>query len=259
MLESAKAIFPSVKLAEMRYRLGMRKCFWHEYLHSGEWELRELSKYVRRDGVALDVGACSGVYAYHLSRMVRQVYAFEPVPENAERIRRLRLGNVVVETAALSSRDGKATLRIPRVPSRGEDKGMASLEPRAVADERLSRTIDVPLRRLDSYELRNICFIKIDVEGHEEDVIEGARETIARDRPCLLIEIEERHNPGGFSRIERRLSALDYEGFYFERGKRRPARAFDGAGNQPPPLGFGSGRESRRSLTYINNFLYCPT
>ena len=259
MLDKATEISQYARLAEMRYWLGMRKHFWHEYLHTGEWELRELNKYVRRDGVALDVGASTGVYAYHLSRMARYVYAFEPIPEDAERIRRLRVRNIVVENVALSSREGQAKLRIPLVSTKGENKGMASLEPRVVADERLSRTIDVPLRRLDNYEFKNICFIKIDVEGHEEDVLDGGRETIASDRPCLLIEIEERRNPGGFSRIDKSLSALGYEGFYFERGKRRPAGTFDSAGNQPPSLAFETGNESRRSLSYINNFLYCPT
>jgi FkbM family methyltransferase len=237
----------------------MRKYFWQEYLHTGEWELRELHKYVRRDGIALDIGASSGVYAYHLSRMARYVYAFEPIPEEAERIRRLRLKNVVVENVALSSREGRTKLRIPLISSRGEDKGMASLEPRVVADERLSRMIDVSLRRLDDYEFKNISFIKVDVEGHEEDVLDGGRETIARERPCLLIEIEERHNPGGLSRIDKSLSDLGYEGFYFERRKRRSARTFDNTGNQLPSLAFETGNESRRSLPYINNFLYCPT
>ena len=259
MLDKAKEISRSARLAELRYWLGMRKYFWHEYLHTGEWELRELHKYMRRGGIALDVGACTGIYAYHLSRMARQVYAFEPIPEYAERIRRLKVRNIVVENVALSSRKGHATLRIPLVSSQGEDKGMASLEPRVVVDERLSRTVDVPLRRLDDYEIRNVTFIKIDVEGHEEEVLDGGRETIARDRPCLLIEIEERHNRGGLNRIDKALSALGYEGFYFERGKRRPARSFDSASNQLPSLAFETGNESRRSLSYINNFLYCPT
>lgn len=259
MLDKPTEISHYARLAEIRYWLGMRKWLWHEYLHTGEWELRELHKYVRRDGVALDVGASCGVYAYHLSRMARYVYAFEPNPEDAERIRRLRVRNIVVENVALSSQEGQAKLRIPLVSSQGEDKGMASLEPRVVADERLSRTIDVSLRRLDDYEFQNISFIKIDVEGHEEDVLDGGRKTIARDRPCLLIEIEERHNPGGLRRIDKRLSALGYEGFYFEHGKRRPARTFDSAGNQLPSPAFETRNETRRSLSYINNFLYCPT
>lgn len=246
-------------IADMRFWLGMRKHFWHEYLHTGEWELRELHKYVRNDGIAIDVGASSGVYAYHLSRMARTVYAFEPMPEYAERIRRLRIGNILVENVALSSQEGQAKLRIPLVSSQTEDKGMASLEPRAVTDQQLSRIVEVPMHRLDDYGLRNVSFIKIDVEGHEEEVLEGGRETIARDRPCLLLEIEERHNPGGLKRIDNHLSALGYEGIYFERGRARPAQSFDDANNKLPSRAFETGRESRRHLSYINNFLYCAT
>jgi hypothetical protein len=90
-------------------------------------------------------------------------------------------------------------------------------------------------------------------------VLDGGRETIARDHPCLLLEIEERHNPGGLNRINDSLSALGCEGLYFEHGKRRPARSFDSAGNELPSLAFETGNESRRNLSYINNFLYCST
>src|SRR5262249_5126575 len=122
----------STALAEIRSWLGKRKYFWQEYLHTGEWALREVHRYVRRGGIALDVGASSGLYAYHLSRMARYVYAFEPIPEYAERIRRLRVSNVAVENVALSSRDGKAQLRIPLLSSQ---VGMASLESRVITDE----------------------------------------------------------------------------------------------------------------------------
>jgi hypothetical protein len=75
----------------------------------------------------------------------------------------------------------------------------------------------------------------------------------------LLLEIEERHNPGGLNRINDSLSALGCERFYFERGKRRPARSFDRASNELPSLAFETGNESRRNFFYINNFLYCST
>jgi hypothetical protein len=55
------------------------------------------------------------------------------------------------------------------------------------------RVVEVPVRRLDECELTNVAFIKIDVEGHEERAIVGAKQTIARDRPVMLIEIENRH------------------------------------------------------------------
>ena len=49
-------------------------------------------------------------------------------------------------------------------------------------------------RRLDSLDLGDVGFIKIDVEGHETEVIDGASELIARCRPIMLVEIEEVHS-----------------------------------------------------------------
>jgi hypothetical protein len=63
-----------------------------------------------------------------------------------------------------------------------------------------------------------------DVEDDENCVaIPDKRKLGLRDQPCLLLEIEERHSPGGLNRINDSLSALGCEGVYFERGKRRPA------------------------------------
>ncbi|MEQ1736784.1 MAG: FkbM family methyltransferase, partial [Rhodoglobus sp.] len=55
------------------------------------------------------------------------------------------------------------------------------------------------------HEIDRVAFIKVDVEGFEPQVILGATETIDRDRPSLLLEIEDRHlarygmNANGFA------------------------------------------------------------
>jgi hypothetical protein len=54
------------------------------------------------------------------------------------------------------------------------------------------------LRSIDSFAFSNVSFIKIDVEGYEDEVLEGARLTIARHRPVIMIEIQ-----GGYPFIER--------------------------------------------------------
>ena len=50
---------------------------------------------------------------------------------------------------------------------------------------------DIPVVTLDSMNLSGVSFIKIDAEGWECDVLDGARETIARCRPTMLIEVNE--------------------------------------------------------------------
>lgn len=48
----------------------------------------------------------------------------------------------------------------------------------------------IPLMTLDSLSLANVSLIKIDVENMEDQVLEGARETILKNRPVILIEIQ---------------------------------------------------------------------
>lgn len=244
-------------MKDLRYRLAMRKHFWKEYLFTGEAELRELRNYVRKASVAIDVGANNGCWSYHLSRFARRVHAFEPNPRYGEILARLGMPSVVVEPFALSSSSGEAELRFPLLASGREDLGMASLETRAVGDDVLSRAIRVPLRRLDDYRFDNVSFIKIDVEGHEEETLDGAAETIARNRPNLFIEIEERHNPGGLRRIGSKFDALDYSGFFFHEGRWRPLSEFDESLQKEVPADQAA-RHNRRSIAYVNNFLFTP-
>lgn len=233
--------------------------FWRELNVTGEWELRELKTYVPKDRLALDVGGNIGVYAYHLSRLAARVISFEPNPGYVERLERLKLANYSVERVALSSEAGEADLRIPTVGGGREDQGMGSLDVQAVPDAALSRTIRTPLRRLDDYGFKDVGFIKIDVEGHEEQVLRGALQTLHDNRPALLVEIEERHNPGGLERIVALVEPIGYEGFFFEEGKRRPLAEFDVAVHQTVTAALDSAGHNRRALKYINNFLFLPS
>ena len=241
----------------MRWQ-ATRRQFWREYWLSGEWELRELKRYVDGAKGAIDIGGNAGVYTYHLSRLAKWVRVFEPNPSYAERIAALALPNVTVEQVALSREPGEAELRIPRVADGREDHGMASLEAGAVPDDRLSRSLAVEIRTLDSFGLTDIGFLKIDVEGHEEAALGGAERTIATNRPVILAEIEERHNPGGLDRIAERLGALGYRSYYFKDRIRHPLSSFDAARDQRVGAELDRASHDRRALAYINNFLFLP-
>ncbi|MEV9612698.1 FkbM family methyltransferase, partial [Klebsiella pneumoniae] len=93
------------------------------------------------------------------------------------------------EAVAVSNRRGEAELFVE--PG---FEALASVEanhrpPAAVHGGELLR---VPTVRLDDYDKRRVGFIKIDVEGHEVAAVEGGLELIARDRPTILVEAEER-------------------------------------------------------------------
>jgi FkbM family methyltransferase len=246
----------SDSLQRSRFWLATRRYYWRQYLFPDEYELKQIHKYIHRDSIAIDVGCNNGIYTYHLSRMAGKVYSFEPNPQYRSRILNLGLRNVLLDVVALSSREGVATLRIPTYGAAGEQTGMASLEDRIVREASSFRAFNVTLRRLDDYALRDVSFMKIDVEGHEEDVIDGGWETIRISRPTLLIEIEERHNPGGLARIVAKLRGLGYEGCYFDRGARKPVECFDPARDQNMALASAWLGRSRRAPRYINNFLF---
>ena len=191
--------------------------------YKGEREIKLLKFIVDPGRNSVDVGANKGVYAYWLQKYSRQVFAYEPNPANF-RYLSCATGNVTVFNCALSDKNGSARFRIERVPGykpgkskKGEDfwfddlGGSLNLE-KAGSDY---AEITVETRRLDDEKLENIGFIKIDVEGHEFEVLNGARETLRENRPVLQIEIEERYNGRPIREAVGEVEALGFKAFVF--------------------------------------------
>lgn len=164
----------------------------------GEPELALIPKLCDRQTVALDVGAAAGEFAIHMAGHAHEVWAFEPQAEQATTLRTIYGGtHVRVEEVALSDHEGHALLRIPG------DRGRSTIEARnPLLEVGNIREVRVAVRALDSYRfVARVSVMKIDVEGHEEAVLRGAANLLSADRPALIIEIEERHNPGGLDRV----------------------------------------------------------
>jgi hypothetical protein len=142
---------------------------------------------------------------------------------------------------ALSDRDGSAELFMPE----GRGTGRATIAATTGHDIATVKT-----RRLDSFEFTNVGFVKIDVEGHEEAVLRGAERTLKDTLPTLVIEIEERHNPGAIARIPKALADIGYAQSYFLSGEELlPLADFDVETHQ---LKIGSAIDP----LYVNNFLF---
>lgn len=126
--------------------------------------------------VALDIGAHIGLWTKDLSAHFELVHAFEPVEEFRQCfIRNVAARNVVLHPCALGSTSGTVRLKVE-----AENSGMTHVD--AQTDS------GVPMRTLDSFGLDNVDYIKLDVEGFELFVLEGARETLLRCRPVLTVE-----------------------------------------------------------------------
>jgi FkbM family methyltransferase len=147
-----------------------------------EFSYLNLVRSFQLGGTAVDVGANVGNHALALSSMFDEVIAIEPYAPLHHRLaeKLVGLSNVRIFPLGFGSRSGEARF----CPPQGRNLGMGR-----VADQ---GTHTISLIRGDELLLPSpegsIRFIKIDVEGHEADVLQGLAGTLARDRPVVMYE-----------------------------------------------------------------------
>jgi FkbM family methyltransferase len=204
--------------------------------------------------LAIDVGANAGDYAHWLARHSRGCVAFEPNPELAQLVEHRYGGaGVQVFAYALSDHSGQATLRVPVIDGQ-ECPALATVEPANVIGGMPMREVVVPLRRLDDLELATVGVIKIDAEGHELAVLGGAQVLIARDRPSVMIEVEERHKPGSVAAVRSFFDARGYVGFFLVGRRVAPIGQFDP--NLHQDTSWVIGDTVAVDKTYVNTFIF---
>ncbi len=223
------------------------------FLIGGEREVHELGSLAMPGTVVVDVGAHIGDYTYSLCRAIGpngRVIAIEPQPDLArmltKAVTKLQLP-VTVVNCALSSKPGKATLRMP-TENGAAKQGFATLVPRIEG----GKSFDVQLRTLDDIcqPAAKISFIKIDVEGHELEVLRGGEETLRTHRPNLLIEVEQRHSTTPIAGTFDFVTSLGYAGEFIEAdGSHQPLSTFSVETHQTGRLGMKN---------YISNFIFRP-
>jgi FkbM family methyltransferase len=141
-------------------------------------------------GMAIDVGANFGFYSLAMSSLYTKVVAFEPNKNVAAPLIEAALPNVEIVHAGVSSGQGTATLFVPLLNG-VVMPGWASLDEQNCSGATELIQQEIPLRTLDSFQFEKVGFIKIDVEGHELEVLRGAAKTIQQDHPHLLIEVRD--------------------------------------------------------------------
>src|ERR1700684_3808241 len=164
-----------------------------------EPELPLLPALCRKDAVALDIGANEGFFAHHLLPLASSVVAFEPLPLMLSRLRKNYASKMEIHGVIISDSEGQAELRYPAGGYMSAT--IAASNSAALESGRVIETVVSPMKTLDSFNLTNVGFVKIDVEGHEEAVLRGGINTLRREKPNLMIEIEERHAPGSVDRV----------------------------------------------------------
>lgn len=173
--------------------------FSHRRLPKDPVEFRKylFAKFIIKPGdISLDIGAHIGVFSRMFSSMVGdtgRVYAFEPNPYIFSLMSRI-VGNtnIVAENFAVSNQNLSQCDFFVKPYTLTEN---ATLKKRSTAhffdNDHLTKKVYVKTICLDQYlkqEIRKISFIKMDVEGNEENVILGADQVIQKNRPTIIFE-----------------------------------------------------------------------
>ena len=217
-----KTFFSEKYLLKKRLNRAIKKNY--------EQELQILDKIVNKNLESVDVGVYRGVYSYRLSQLSKQVHSFEPnpllFPYLQKNLKKL-VENVTLYKIALSDEAMETDLKIPRrfkTLNKNNYEAMYKLGASTIHKKNLLSgdefiTATVKTAKLDDILSKNkIGFIKIDVEGHEKNVINGAVEIIKKNKPTLLVEIEERHSKVSVQETINFINNLGYKS-YFLSGK----------------------------------------
>jgi FkbM family methyltransferase len=175
-----------------------------------DWVVQTL---VDPNKVCIDIGAHVGWYTVDMAKKAAHVYSFECSPKSFNYLcANIELNNlsyrVTKYNTALGSTSGTTPYYI-RDPKDGGGNGTSKFQYDTAQNV---ATIDVPVRTLDSFELANVGFIKIDVEGSEKKVLEGAVDTLKRNNyPKILFESwDESKEEIGYPSIQLRKELFEF-------------------------------------------------
>jgi len=157
-----------------------------------EDEIDFVAKVLQPGDQAIDIGANYGSYSLTASKCVGdqgRVWAFEPASFTAGFLRRslqhVNATNVIVTNSAMSNQVGMASFQVStnsELSSLGDAKQVVSTE-------------QVPTTTLDhcavQLEWSEIEFLKIDTEGHEQQVLSGGRKFFSDETPLVMYEVAE--------------------------------------------------------------------
>lgn len=231
--------------ASVVYRLAERRHALYEP------ELRRVHELLAPGTVAVDVGAWLGPWTRALSRRAAHVHAFEPQPALAARLRRVVAPNVTVHEAAVGASPGVARLVIDHASGRDSLSHLARTGEGSEGGATVEH-VEVDVVRLDDLDLGEVGFLKVDVEGHEGEVLDGAVGLLERCRPVVLVEVEQRHLGAPIDSVFARLADRGWSGWFLRRAGWQPLASFDLDEHQTRWI------DDLPDQRYVNNFAFTP-
>ncbi len=185
---------PNVYITPESERIG------HTWLKGNVWEKHLIEKFYsllpHNDYfVVLDLGAQTGCFSLLAKYFPNsRWYAFEPIHEAATELQRNlalnNISNVSIHQVAVTNYSGVVTLNMPAM----NEWGLSTI------GENVQRFLTVMKREIECIDLdsfiqkhtiKKVDFMKLDTEGSELYILQGAKKTIEKDRPIILMEYNE--------------------------------------------------------------------
>jgi FkbM family methyltransferase len=214
-------------------KLHMVSRFWRYRRRTEKESVKFLLAQDLAGSTVLDIGANRGIYTYWMSKKVGsrgRVISFEPQPELDGFLRDLtksfKLHNVTIQNKGLSDKAGKLDIFRSFVGSGSARLAQAGEE---LPEDGELHKVEVEVTTLDTFfqdkELKNLAFIKCDVEGHELLVFRGGKETLKKHMPTILFECG--HEEAQKGEVFSFLTDLGYRGFFTINGEEIDYKKFD--------------------------------
>jgi len=192
----------------------LKRRVWNQSIydsHIKDFMLGQTPPYINKDRNVIDVGAAVGLYSNFWADKCKNIYSFEAVTPVYEQLKLVEAkhGNMAAFNVAVSNFVGKADFWV-------DDKRLSNSSFRDLVG---GQKITVPVTTIDHEDLGKVGFIKIDVEGHELDVLKGAEKTIEKYHPTIMCEIYPKFNNGDVSHTFDFLFDRGYNCYYNIKGQ----------------------------------------
>lgn len=191
ILRAGQTIFGRERWLLLLAQFNLRRMGQTDY----ERSFRHFVDLLPDHGLILDIGANLGVMSAYLAQKnrSRKIVAIEPIPLHIKVMRRLfkykGLQNIAIVEKAISNQAGYVEMKVP-LQNGVLQHGLASLEIRKEMAGELYKVQAITLDQLmESYPNEILVGIKIDVENHEWEVMNGGLHTIQKHHPIIIAEL----------------------------------------------------------------------
>jgi FkbM family methyltransferase len=169
------------------------------------------------NSVFVDVGSNYGFHTLSLSKYCKHIHSFDPqlVMVNLLKlsIEQNNMKNITVRNCALGDTQQSSNITPVDYNHPSIHMGEVGIVREEIGDDKIQ------IETLDSFNLGTIDFIKIDVQGYEKFVIDGAKETIEKYKPIIIIEVEHHQlQKFGYDAVNlfEQLRSLNYEIYHLD-------------------------------------------